>query len=825
MAGFALMLLAWSASGALAVEDHDLRFLESLRQRRLFELAAEFCQEQLADQELTEADRATLTIELARGRAGQALHASRRERDASWQAATEVLSEFARRYPAHPRLFLVHMQEALIALARGELARQEAEVGADAARALDDARTQLREAARRLEELEKALQREIPRRLNSRLAAGELSSEELSSLLDNVRYQLARAYRNQALSYPPGSLDRVSALTRAIDFLNQVRQSVGEGAPLAWSCRLELAACNRLLDKPAEAARQLADLDLPNAPPAVVLDARAEQARQALAADRLDQALSAISQGRTAQGETSPELDFAHLEVYIAHWKAAETKNAQNDAATWRGKAVAMTRLIEETHGPYWRRRAESLLTGSASGSADDADLEILVRTARDHYLRKRFDEAVQSYDTAARQAHAAGDDGQAFDLFYKAAAIEHERQNRREAARRFRDLATAMPENPLAAQTHLLACFNLAQAAREDPTQLDAYAAGLEENIRLWPHDADPARLWLGKLRESQQRWADATAAYRGVAPAHSEYAKAVAGAARAAVRWLDKTTNSEEGPSLAAENLAAYFERIVDETKDGMPPASLAAARTAALAAARIRLQHQAGGHAAAQRVLQSALQLPDPPDDWRAEATALLVAALAGQPRHLPEAMERLDNLGNVSAQSLWEVIQSLASLGGNAPETTRPQLAQLTLAALDRLGPNPAGLPAAERVAAERLRAEAFADAGRADEAQKLYAQLARQHPQDASIQEGYGQLLLDYDDPTSRQAALRQWRLVGQKSQPRSDRWWRAKYHVAWLLYQSGDQEQATQLIRYLQAVPPGLDDSPLKQEFLNLLER
>ncbi len=823
LVAFALLTWLWCAPEAHPAETHDLKFLEQLRQRRLFQLAADFCQERLDDQELPEADRATFVIELARCRAGQAINASPRERDAYWDAAATVLSDFTRRYPAHPRRFLIQMQEALLALARGELARQEAEVGADVATALNNARTQLREAARRLEELEKDLQREIPRRLNTRPNAGELSADELSSLVDNVRYQLARTYRNQALCYPPASSDRVSALTQAINFLNQVRQSVGEDGPLSWSCRLELAGCYRLLEKHAEAASQLTEFERKHAPPNIVLEARAEQARQALAVGNLERALSALSAGRTLGGVTSPELDLAHLEVYIASWKAAESKNQQNDAAAWRTKAVAMTRVIEETHGPYWRRRADSLLTGFAAASADEAGVEILVRTARDHYLRKRFDEAVQSYDAAARQAQANGDKEQAFDLFYKAAAIEHERKNRSEAARRFRELAVAYAEQPLAAQAHLMACFNLAQTAREEPTQLGAYAAALEENIRLWPNEANTARMWLGKLRESQQRWADATKAFRNVAPAHSEYAEAMASAARNALRWLDQEASAKEEHALQAENLATYFERVVVTTRPDMPPARLNAARTAALAAARIRIHHQSARHRDAERVLQTALQFADPPAPWRSEATALLIAAVAGQPERLSEATALLDDLGDASPPLLVEVVRSLASMTESAPAANRSQLAELTLTALDRLAPHVKDLPAPDRIAVEHLRAEALAIAGRLHDAKALYEQLAKQHPHNAAIQEGYGRLLLEFDDPANRQTALRQWRLIGQKSPPRSERWWRAKYYVAKLLNQSGEKEQAAQLIRYLQTVPPGLDDSPLKQEFLELL--
>jgi hypothetical protein len=81
------------------------------------------------------------------------------------------------------------------------------------------------------------------------------------------------------------------------------------------------------------------------------------------------------------------------------------------------------------------------------------------------------------------------------------------------------------------------------------------------------------------------------------------------------------------------------------------------------------------------------------------------------------------------------------------------------------------------------------------------------------------------LLLTFADSAAREAALRQWRIIAQGSRPRTERWWRAKYNVALVHFQNGDREQAGQLIRYLQEVPPGLDDSPLKDEFIDLLER
>jgi tetratricopeptide (TPR) repeat protein len=811
---------------AWGVEPTDLRFLEGLRQRRLFELASDFCQQQLADPQLSDADRATLTIEFARCRAGQALNAAPREREPLWQEATKLLNDFVARYPNHPRRFLVQVQEALLLLARGELARQEAEVGAESEQARSTAREQIRLAARRLEDLEKELQRAIPGRGNARPGEEDLSSEQLASLLDDVRYQLARAYRNQALTYPAGSADRVNSLMQAVQRLGEVRRSVGEADPLYWPCRVDWLTCHRLLEKMSEAAQQLSEIESSKAPPKTRVEAAAERIRLLLATGRAEQAIQTISQGRMIQGVGSPELDLAHLEAFIALWKSTEAKSEANSAASWRGKAVAMTQKIEELHGPYWRRRADALLTGSAIGAATAGDLEILVRTARDHYLRKRWDEAVQAYDEAARQAQAAGDAPKAFELFYQAAAIEHERQNHVEAARRFRTLATAMPQHSTAAETHLLACFNLAQWARTDPTQLESYASALEEHLSLWPDEANQARLWLGKLRESQKRWDDAVAAYRGVTATHSDYETAVAGAARAWARLRESSEEPSKDRANQREDALRFFERIVFETTSEATATQVAAARTAALAAARLGLQDQTGDQANAERILKKALNLaPDAPAVWRTQVRGLLVLALAGQANRTEEAKAMLRDLASESPNELAALIENLATQMRASSPAARAQQAGLALQAIDLLGGAVSQLSPEDQLLVQRARAESLATTGRIKEAKDLYGELTRRHPQDVAIQVGYGELLLNATDAATRDAALRQWRLIAQRSRPRTELWWRAKYNVALLQFRAGEREQAAQLIRYLKEIPPGLENSPLQAEFLALLKQ
>jgi hypothetical protein len=148
-----------------------------------------------------------------------------------------------------------------------------------------------------------------------------------------------------------------------------------------------------------------------------------------------------------------------------------------------------------------------------------------------------------------------------------------------------------------------------------------------------------------------------------------------------------------------------------------------------------------------------------------------------------------------------------------------------LANLQLAVADRLASGGSQVAPDKQQMLERLRAESLVLAGRRPEAVAAYAELAKKNPDSGSIQEAYADLLLDGDDEASWQAALDQWRRVAGRSRPRTDRWYKAKYSVALALWKLGQRQQAADRIRYLQAIPPGLENTPWKDKFLELLHR
>lgn len=818
---------AYAADGS-----SDGRFLAGLRARKLFELAAAYCQGRLQEPELPEARRAELTIELALTLAEQAVNSAPVDREGLWQRAAEAIERFAQQCPASPRLPLVRFQGALGLIARGELARQEAEVLTDSAASLQQAKDALRAAIRQLNALSEqidALRREASTAVRpgvGRPTPDLLTSVELGNLQKNVEYQLARALRNQGQCYPADSPDRANSLTQAVRLLDPLAK-LDPLHPLAWDSRLDEIVCFRLLADYATARRKLDALLAEKPPAAVVLRARAERLRLALAAGQLPEALGLLAEGRQLDGAVSAELDYAWLETFLEAWRVTAKAKDQAAAAQWWAKAMGMMQLIEQTHGPYWARRAQMLLAGRAEAAADGGDLAMQIHAAESAYRSGQPEEAIAAYDRAAALALKQDNADRAFELGYIAATIEHQRGRHDEAMRRYRQLALAMPAQQKAAEAHRLAIYHAGQLARQPGATLDAYLAMLQEHLQHWPNaaSANDVRWRLGQLLEQKRDWASAVAAYRAIAPDEPQYLRVVEAVARCYQAWLEERQAAGQATEEVAGEAAAWFEGLMVGPQTAGPQRWSPVARAAALAAARLRLYYTSAGFARAERVLSAALaEAADAPEEWKSSAMVLLVFALAGQGRHA-EAAAVLKQVPAGSPEPLLGMLAALGNVASAAPAAMRAELAKLQLGAIDLIRPRRDALSAAGQQTLDRLRAQALAQSGRTDEALEAYAELAKAMPSDAEIQEAYGLLLLTRPDRPSLETALAKWRELEKKSKPESPRWYRAKYHVAELHYRLGNPQQAEKIITLLQVLHPDLGGPAMKERFSDLLQR
>lgn len=816
--GLVCLLLILIPHDAMSA-DEDARFVAGLRERRLFALAEAYCNERLANSQPAEIERIELTVELVRTYAEHALNSRGGERELLWQRASDVAAPFNE--SDQPRTVLVRVQDALALLARGELAQMESEVASQADAALTAARETLRQASTSLTAIDRELSETIPIRRRNPLRPNELSAEELTSLQNHVRYQLARTYKNQAMCFPANSSDRTASLTAAVDQLEQPLLQLAPGQSLYVDLRLEQIACLRLLQDTDGAAGYLRALSDGELSPREQLQVRAERIRWHLARGEAAEALKVVTEGRKIADMTLSELDFAFLDTYVSLWKSAADNRDQKETDRWRDKSLTTAKFVEQEHGLYWARRAEILLVRIGAGSGDGS-VEILRRTADDLYRKGNLDDAVAAYDKAA----AAAPD-QSFELAYKAALILQQQKRHAEAAKRFQQLALAQQSHPYAANSHLLAIANTRQASAAAGKWLDAYPELLREHLVNWPggDSASTAAFWLGEFETGSRSWREAIEAYAQVKPNSEHFASSVN---QLGVCWLMRLDELRAADQSIDEVLkqaeAAVTQNILDA--NGQVPVEWSpAAREAVIALASIRLQYGEGGFGDTEKLLKAAIDgLPKPGGDWRVAANALLVGMIARQPGRETDAREVLKQVGAASTSQLLDLFQQLAKIMELGGGSVRLDLAKLVIDVAARLDSQRAVLDAAQSLAVDRGLAKALAATGDAPAARELFARLAKDHSSNAAIQEEYAQFLLDGDDVSSWQPALDQWRRVAAGTRPRTDRWFRAKYSVALAQYKLSDKDGAAKLIHYLQATED-LSQSELEQEFSELLTR
>jgi len=821
------MLLLGIAAAAVAAEPSaDQRFLAGLRQRGLFRLAETYCLTRLQRPELTDRQRAELTIELSRCLAERAVASPPESRTPLWQRATRVIDDFVRQNPRHPRLLLVRLQGTLGVLARGELARQESQVAGQPGGLLEEAKTHLRTAIRELE----ALAEEVDRQQRSRLMPGretpdDLSVDQLATLKKNIQYDLARALRNQAQCYPAGSPDRASSLTKAVKLLDPLAK-LDPIDPLAYPSRLDQIVCYRLLADYPTAGRLLDALLVQKPPPWVELRGRAQSIHLALATGNLGQAMGVLEKGREIDGVTSPRLDYAWLETFLAAWRAADDAQDTAAATAWQDRSTEMVREIASLHGPYWTRRAEMLLARYVRAAPDSGNLAMLVQAAESSFRSGRLDDAVAAYDRAEALARQQGNAQRAFELGYIAATIEHSRDRHAEALDRYRRIATATPDHRKAAAAHELAIYHAGWLVQSQQGRLEDYAALLREHVRIWPGEptADRVRRRLGHLCEYQRRWKEAVETYQQVSRNHAEFLRVVEAVERCYRAWLGELKAAGRPTVPVAAAGAEWFERLIYGPEGAWPERWSPVQRRAATAAARLRMNYTASGHGRVQSILSAALQdTAGAPPEWQSAARSLLAVALAKQEDYR-RAGEQLQRASPLSPKDLRDLLRGLDRVAERATPEARARLAELRLQAIRPVLSADVPLAEADRKDLEATYARALAQAGRIEEALAAYERLAAARPDDGEIQESYARLLLSRTDEASLRKALTKWRELEKRSPEDSPRWYRAKYSVAWIHYELGNKQQAAKMIELLKLLHPELGGDEMARRFETLLQ-
>lgn len=824
----------------LAAHDEPLsRFLalsEALRARRLHLVTAWYAEWLAARLPEDDPRHIELACEQSRCLIDQAIELPPPEAAPLWQQAAAVVRDVAARCPEHPRLVLAKVQQGLVELIQGELGR-EALLATGADEAGEDVRARLREAILLLQAADDHVQK-LLRSQPPRPQETALSTRELLALSHHISFQLARAYRNQGLAYPPDSADRINALRQAQERLGPLAQLEPQHA-LAWPARLEEIRCLRLLGELDQAAGRLSLLKKADPPPHVQDAMQAEELRLALASGKVPRAVSLADNMAQAGGRTSADLALALLEVWLAAWREAASLSDQPETPAGdahppaplgsqeelRQRAATLVQAMAQ-YGPYWLRRAEALLATSAGTLAASGDVELVRRAAAGLFRKGQLEQALQALAQAQHAAAAAGNPPAAFEAAFLAAAMLESSGRGAEAATQYRAAALADPQHPRAAEAHLQAVYLAAHPPADSPDPATCQA-WLEEHLRTWPDAATAmqARLWLGRLLELQGDYQQAAAAYEQVPLDDRLGREALAGAVRAYDLLLSQAAQAgKDANSLAAE-AGRRFARLVELAHGSLPAEWSPAQRDAVLAAARVWLLYTTDHYGQAERLLAAGLSgMPPPSAEWRAAAQGWLVFALAAQGQRA-KAQELVGELAGGTPSELVALLQAVDGLLAASEGDVRRELALLQLALFDEMHGRLEQLADQEQAALALclLRARLAAEdiQGARAQAERIVAA----HPERGRVQEACAQLLTDSMQPELLQLAARRWQEIVRRLPNGSARWLHANYYLALTWERLGQKKKAAALARYVQQLYPEGGTAQLRAQFAALLKR
>jgi tetratricopeptide (TPR) repeat protein len=824
-----VLLLSIVLSGQVcAGPGEEAQLLSGLRERGLFEIAEYHCRNQLGREDLTPRERMQWTVQMVRTMAQEALNLPADKRAAVWSRAVDTATRYVTVHAGQTNSFTIPVktQAALVLAKQGEFLRLEAVVARDPASEMQGARGKLRIAAKKLNDLLQEVDVQLTMATNTTTDEA-LSQQELISIKQRLSFYLGSVYRNQAVTYPLGSGDRVAAMQRAISALKQPLSQLAAEDGLVVDIQIGLIGCHRELGQWPAATGLLEKLQKNTLEPLLQLRVRSEQVRLLLAQQELQKCTLLLEGPRSVSGVKSPELDLVRLDTYIGLWQQASDEKNEERRKHWEQLTVAAVAAVEQEHGEYWGRRAELRLLEHAGSRGAPSNLDVLERTADELYRKEKFIEAVNAYDKAADLALADGFNEVALKLSYKAALVVQQQGDLDEFINRLVTLALRLRKQPTAATIHMLAVRNVAAVMKDDSQRQVQFRQLLEEHLQFFSEGTtvDQARVWLGAFVQREGKWDEALALYVQVASTHPQFPDVLQ---QLQMCW-DQKWAAYDDAELAQQPhpltpVIDYCNSLMT-TDDGQwlkswDPVS----RQAALVYSRFALRLPQPQYDEIATILNvAALGDTKPDPKWLSAANTIRIVALVAQGRG-GQASELVQELSESSPQRWLEMLQQLAAIAQTSPANVQQQIAQLQLNTISELQGKLGDVNVEYRLQWDLLHADASIMLGNTKSGYTLYAKIASRNLKRGDIQQRYAEALLLSNDEMRLREALVQWRRVLVGHRPRTDQWYAAKFALAETYIRLGEREEAHQRIRYLKATS-GLGNAAWTKKFQELLNR
>jgi hypothetical protein len=785
---FASLMIAQCSAQEAVFDQREQNLVGGLRDRSLFDLAESHCLNLLTRDGLTPTDHASIAIERIRVQTSKSRTGSDREQQ--WKQVDQIAEQFSADHPNNPRTILVGLQQALAHLSFAKLLQQEVAAKSSVANGRELGLQQLLAARTVLNQIRQLRLDTVKAQANQNLSTHMLTSDQLRTLGTNFDYQLAIVNLTSAeltdTSSESENLNRIDSLGRVLTQLTAVRAAVSQSRPLWWKTWINEASCRRMLGENQAADQILKKLRTNKRPKST--DGLLLQEEAALAIAIGDVKRMKTVADRASKSRYDAETEIALIQLYVAAGQIEKASQLAND--------------VSDRHGAYWARRADvALLSGAGSGSksaptrtatVDSAGLRMLLDAANKAEKNGNFDVAARGFLSVAESQYSSGDRAAGLATTVRAAMALEKQSKHDEAAATLLKPAKAYASEELAASIHLRGCWNLSKA------KSDQFETESTIHFKRWPNSetSNQARYWVASLQTGRGDHKSAFQTLLKTQPQSSSFPASVKLARSAARRQLASLEKKGLATRSLARQLLQSWTDIYSNCSDSSKP-------TVAVAMAELCLAWRAEDKNKSADRMNAAAQLQ------AAESNAefqYLLAVLGG----LEEKDLRISkaNAAPFEDRAIAQLLRSLNRIDDSK------RVSETKLAIADNA--------IAKTKDSKRknqfllARAVALTELGKEIEAQAIFKQLMDSDSNNLNV-------LLGMARVSKGESALKLWRSIGSRTKKQTSAWFEAKYNVAKLLHESGKSSEAAKMLKYIKAVPPGWENSPLKGKFERLL--
>ena len=792
------MLISSFANAADRFNNRERSFVAGLRSRQLFSIAESYCIDSLRRPDITVTDQAALTVELMQSRASKALVANPSQRAVAWESVWQTQRDFETNFPRHPKILLVRIQTALSRLAYAASIQQELSAEMTPPPEVDSAREtmidQLRQSRRWFERIEREIQQLIPQKRSKSPSDDEFSVDQLTAMQNNVRLQVAKCNLQTAYGYDANdTTNRASIITDVLQVLTEVQNSASPEQRIWWLAKITQIECQRLIGRNSDALRILNGL--PDEEQPLDLASQILEQRLLLAVARTDTAWAKKhlqQSSKTRLSNQSPQMDIAQMRAAVMLSRNAD---ADSNRQRWLDRAAEIVRTIETNHGAYWSRRAGLALIDATGSSAQAAAVspsagqrEILLQTAKRATRNGNDEDALKAWSRAI-QLTPSGVDRQSLQI--NASKILERLKRHRAASAMLLDGSIEAPQTEIAAAMHLRGCWNVAQLNTNDEL-----IASLNQHLEKWPNDstATQAAIWLAAEFNQRRNYDSAVTTL-------TESQRPVSNDVIAQLRNIFYSSQKHfSGDSDRVKNLATKIVPYLQQQLDVVSEANTA--ESLVLASAEIGLLSGSLNPAeVADIIKQYALRFPIDHQSPIQVYNSVLKVLIDNDLTLATRILETLMPSESDCRKLLSIVNEQLVSNLQSDSERTR-SANNFLLAVVDEALRRPLSIQ--QTTAWNFQKAKLLRQTEQYKRSLALLTPLAQQFRNDAEIQLEYARALTQSEDRWDD--ALKAWRTLAKQLKPKTENWYEAKFNVAQSLVQSGQDEDAEKLLRYVQAV-------------------